>query len=315
MTNLRTNILLKEFDVNNNEFNVNYPVRIHNLASCNCARITKAIVNPDGKYFTNVTNLADLNIVEKIWNDPEYNKYPKMITISGDKIDKLFNNQNEKRKKIFSYFENYNWSESDSVEIRNCLDTITTICFCQTINNKLFCNSAISNSGFVIVGTDKQIGKIAKCFNKNFGSTKFNKLDAMSLEKLALLADSEKDYTVNLLLDNEHFPKFISNDTTKHTLVGHKSYNSKEVSTMYSLSFGKRQWFPNNNEESSFICAKRILFDEFNIQFSQKLYLANQSCNQLQIIENPGSILYFLHLTENISINYIAVSNVIYLDC
>lgn len=70
----------------------------------------------------------------------------------------------------------------------------------------------------------------------------------------------------------------------------------------------------SNSVETSFGCAKRELYEEFNIQFSNKIWEYDMKISGPKQIHKPGLMLYFLYLPSDLTVWYHKHSDTIYLD-
>ncbi len=288
---------------------INYPVRIHDISNCKCTQISKRI-----KYLK-CDNKNVAYVIEKMWNDEKYKIYPRYVFIfidckfdhSPDDILKYLLHDNiSDRNIIMDYFREYIWSSNKSTIIRSLTKNINTICYCR---DSLLINKFTSNSGFVLLGNADQINIISHTFNKYVTRTEFNKLHKISLNDLSNINTSNKNHTIDLLINSNEY-QTIKNKNL-YTLVGQLS-NSDDIK--YSFSFGKREW-NENKEENSFHCAKRELYEEFNIQFSNILYNKSTSMDLPKYAYQPGTILFLLYLPEDTKVNYHIPSETIYIYC
>ncbi|AYV85436.1 MAG: putative divergent NUDIX hydrolase [Satyrvirus sp.] len=294
---------------------IDYPIRIHYPDKCTCKRIRRRIL----KY--NIITTKIICIIEKIWDDEISNGSPKFIcVIKGsdehtdnkkvvDQIIKnMFKDTNtyESRKYIMCYFKKYDWSKRKSIKIRKMVREITSICFC---NDQLLVDMTTCNSGFIIIGDEHQTKCISQCFNENVTKTEFSKLFFVKIGNMFKIDRSTMGFLTQIFMDSNETKSL---DKNLYTIVGLESEENTNKTT-YSISFGKREWY-EDNEETSFECAKRELYEEFNIQFSKILY--HRSCKKPnpQYIHCPGIMIYFLYLDENTGISYHKKSDTIYLE-
>ncbi|MEM3062536.1 MAG: hypothetical protein QW303_03180, partial [Nitrososphaerota archaeon] len=180
------------------------------------------------------------------------------------------------------------------------------ICFCRYIltSDKMHCNS-----GFAIIGSKKRVELISHCFNKYvIHSGEYNRLCIIKLSNIRNIKSDMMEYNLNFFVESD-VTQFIGMDSYILVGLGMK----KNGKPFYSLSFGKREWYPDISE-SSFECAKRELYEEFNIQFSMELYQKSCSIGKPVYIYKPGSIVYFLYLDDETTVFYHHKSDTIYLD-
>lgn len=291
--------------------NIEYPVRLHTKNTCNCVRIQSKI---------GLLKLDDdeeiIYVIEKLWDDEIFRNFPKLVYITNknmkggrDKIlSSIFGKTLNYRKYIMQYFKKYNWSDSDCTNVRKMIPLMTTICLCQssTTMNQTFCNS-----GFVIFGSKKQILKISHCFNSNIKAGEYSKLYGIRLANINNIPENNMGFNLCLFHKSDEYKQL---DKNIYTLVG-KETRPKNNEDVYSFSFGKLEW-NENIPENSFECAKRELFEEFNIQFSKKLYNHSSENNQPQYLydKNLNVMLYFLYIDTSTNIFYHKKSETILLD-
>lgn len=294
---------------------INYPVRIHEIKICKCKRIQTKILSLK----LNI-NQQIIYIIEKLWNDEIYKKFPNFIYIS-DKINDLDHNNADKilnflfeesaymRRYIYEYFNKYEWSKDLSILVRKNVLNMSTICFC---NDNLLVDKMMCNSGFIIIGTKEQMQIISHCFNKYVKKTEISKVCIIKIGNISKLNKKYINHNIELFIKSSEI-KLINKSF--YTLLGlqSKKYLSNPQILTYSFPFGKREWY-NNMIETSLECAKRELYEEFNLQFSKKIWDYSNSTNGPKHIHSPGSNLYFLHLPMELSIWYHKNSDTIYLE-
>ena len=311
---------------------VDYPVRIHATSTCCCTRIKSkfdTIKLQEGEQITHV--------VEKIWDDPEYKSKPKHIYLtqfSGIIEDKLipilnhfFRDSDDARKFVNEYFSKYNWFPSQSIEIRKIVNKLTSICYCV---NNLIVDTTTCNAGFVIIGSNNQTKYISNFFNKNVTKTEFSEMFHFKLSALQNIDGRKIGHCLQKFMHSREF-HFLKKNNKYYTLTGllsttylkgkdptHNlpvglSPNSGCQNQGLDLPFGKREWCFDLNE-TSFECAKRELYEEFNIQFSSSIWKYSTSNNMPAHIHYPGFMLYFLYLPTKTFINYHSGSETILID-
>ena len=306
----------KSIILNNGQtLNINCPIRLHDLSLCKCDRF-KFVLN---KLNVNPTHRV-VYIIEKIWNDDEYSMCPKNIFIIHKKndlvsesdnnflLESIFEKSSADRKYILNYFDEYVWSDKNSKMTRDILSSMMSICLCRY---NLILNETTCNSGFVILGDKKNMSCISHCFNKYIKKTEFSKLIVTPISSLSKIPNKNKDYVLKEFLEDSNSKKI--NDSL-YTVIGEKTCHDTNNNLIYSFSFGKREWFLKTSE-TSFNCAKRELYEEFNIQMSQKILDYSHSNNKLHYIHKPGFMLYFICLPPKITISYYKESDTIYLNC
>lgn len=306
--------------------NINHSVRIHDLSICKCNRIKTHIKN---NLSCNV-----IYVIEKMWNDEENCDKPSKIFILGESnekrliLDQIFKDDLIFRKKVHDYFREYEWSSSDSENMRKNIHNMTSICFCKS---DLLLNEITSNATIVLLGDKTIMRFISHSFNKYVSKTEYSQLISASLNNLKQVPKNKRDHDIETFLNSteiKELPELL------HTIIGQKkkkvirpyqqnnffmkngsnSNKSIDGEIMYSFSFGKREWFQDYPETSP-ECAKRELYEEFNIQLSKNIFKYNITITKPQKIYTPGSILYLVYIPPKSSIIYHKASDTIYLDC
>jgi hypothetical protein len=191
--------------------------------------------------------------------------------------------------------------------MRQMVENNNTICFCSTeMSHEL----QTCNAGYVILGSKDQLECIANQFNENKFGTEMTELLVVNFQELQQLDSSRLEFNIEYVLSLE---KIRQMDPNIYTMIGINAENNN-----YSFVFGKREWYPNDNIETSVICAKRELYEEFNIQFSQKLEKRSaEKLNLLnldQYIKMPIFFMTVLYLPREITIDCYQKSKTIYID-
>ena len=276
---------------------ISYSVKIHDMKTCHCKRITC-------NKFKSLHGEVCLLALEKI-HDKE-----KLLYITGNPTSNceiilcnLFSDRLAVRHKISEYFRKYEWSESESCEMRKLLRGLPSICYCQCVTMS---SPLTSNAGFVIIGNKQQMKTISHCFNKFVTPDEFMAVSIVKLSNIQLIKEELKSFNIIKLLES---PAFAKLDQNAYTILG----TDFEKKHMFSLPFGKREWYPNN-AETSYECAKRELYEECNIQFSKKLLEFSKTLDKDQYIASSGSILYFVYLPSSAKIFYHNESETIYIE-
>lgn len=305
----------KDPNLNNNiiTHGINYPVRVHKGKFCNCKRIQKKMfltkLKPEQKI---------VYIIEKIWHNDYNKRFPNLILITDNTNDEkntnadmilhtLFQKSLTSRNYIKKYFKKYEWSFEESITIRSLVRKMSTICFCR---DDLLVDKTTCNSGFIIIGNEEQMKKISHCFNKYCQKTEYCELFIIKIANINMIDIKQMGYNLKIFLNSNEL-KLL--DPYLYTLVGKENIPSDLNNITYSFTFGKREWF-YGLEETSMECARRELYEEFNIQFSTNLWIQSQT-NHPKYIYRPGTMLYFIHLPEHTCIGYHKESDTIYLDC
>jgi hypothetical protein len=297
---------------------INYPVRIHSAQTCRCKRIQNKLDALKIKKGQKI-----IYIIEKIWNDDDFKDFPNYIYIMdnadntrNDKfleanrvLNLLFNDLTNSRKYVVDYFKKYQWSKKTSIRARNIVRNMMTVCFC---NNNLMLNDMTCNAGFILIGTKNHMETISHSFNKYVHKTEFSKICMVKIENITNLEKENIGHNIDVFQKSTEI-KLL--DPSLYTLVGIQSNNylSDPQIMTYSFPFGKREWF-GDAIENSFECAKRELYEEFNLQFSDKIWTYSNSVKGPQYIHYPGFKLYFLYLPEETTIWYHRRSDTICLD-
>lgn len=296
-------------------YNINYHVRIHDSSMCKCNRIKhKCSQNK------NNSNQKLIFTIEKLWNDSDkYKSYPNKIFIYGNADEKstvlneIFQNHLVSRKKVHDYFREYKWCAKDSEEIRKIVNNMSCVCFCRY---NLLANETLCNAAIVLIGDRTKMNSISHGFNKYVEKTEFSKLLAVSLGNLVRIPKKKRDHDIQLFIDSSEINELSD---LLYTIVGQKNnikYNTPNDNNeiKYSFSFGKREWF-HDYPETSLECAKRELYEEYNIQLSENIFKYSATIKNPQKIYQPGTILYLVYIPFETTITYYRNSNTMYLDC
>lgn len=291
---------------------INYSVRIHDLNLCACNRIISIISNVKVK-----KNEKIVYVIERLWHDQK--DMPRMIYIKEKKsehcdedaysiLKTLFEKSNENRQYVREYFLKYEWSFKKSCQIRDLVKKMPSICFCM---KNILVNKSTCNSGFAIIGSKEKLSMISHCFNKYCHKTEIYRIFLVQISNLALLSNEEMGYSLSIFYKSKEFKTL---DQSLYLLVGLQLddfvNHSKKI---FTLPFGKREWF-SDTIESSFECAKRELYEEFNLQFSHNVWKQSCKLKTSPQIYYPGTMIYPLHIIDAISIKYHFKSDTIYLD-
>ncbi|BCS83325.1 putative divergent NUDIX hydrolase [Cotonvirus japonicus] len=283
-------------------YKIIYPIRIHSK-NCKCNSLCS---RKERLGYKNV-----VFIIEKLYTDEKYKHYPNRIFICDYINDpKIFDSENffcclfdnvyYEKYFVLEYFRHYKWSPTMSKRIRHLLTNVSSICMCPSLNNTI----NRYNAGIIIVGNKNQIKPISSIFNECVTKTEFSKLSSHKVNKLYDFNKKNINHTINnFILSRE-----INTFTDKYTLIGSENNGFDEEN--YSFSFGKREWY-SGNEETSFECAKRELFEEFNIQFSESIITFNKN---IKVIRGHITLLFIIELPPILKISYYEESDTIYLD-
>lgn len=285
-------------------FSVNYPVRLHFAWNCNCSRIKDTVSA------INFGQVWPLCAIEKLWNDDAYKEIPPFLFVvcplgpvsnPDGIIGTYFEQSCGIRKSIMAYFEKYEWSEEECIRMRQIVGRVPSICLCH---NNLEAQDSW-NAGFIIVGTRSRIMGLSHAFNKYVQTkTEYSELHYERIGRLQHMPKAERGHNITLFVKSQQMKKL---DPNLYVLVGLESQKRR-----FSFPFGKREWHPDQ-KETSFNCAKRELYEEFNLQFSKEVY--DRSCRlSPDPITQGMSAMYFLHLDDETHVYYHAGSDTIYLD-
>lgn len=293
-----------------------YPTRIHCRATCKCKRIMEN--DSVLKIITNLDPQHEISyIIEKTWSDKQHMNFPKYIYIISDpaqndleNIQTIYHDSLETRKTIFSHFSDYQWSREASIEMRSMVRNMISICFCHA---ELLVDQTTCNAGIALLGSKNNLNMIKYLFNKFVKKTEISELCICTLKDLKQFPQKETNHITYLFSCSQEVQKL---DPNLCTLIGKESntyYRRADDVNIHTFAFGKREWIPNAIETST-ICARRELYEEFNIQVSKSILDFSQSINRPQHVYKPGNILYFVYLPSKIKITYHAESDTIYLS-
>lgn len=303
----------KHFKSNTN-FYVDYPVRVHDYRTCECIIVKQAYRNELKR--TN-DNERIIYIVTKLYNDNNSRYKPKHIFVKQpiysdhekdniEKLQNLFQPYMVKRDRIKQYFKSYQWSSLESMYIRQLVCEVPGICYCKYGNK-------FRNSGIILFGLKHQLNQIASHFNKSVVKTEFSKLYVMDMKSLQLKA-RPWGHSYQYFMQSQEY-KILLENSTYCTLVGLESETyMKGAMPKLDFSFGKREWSPDDSE-TSFDCAKRELFEEFNIQISHELmHDSRKHCSFPKRIMTDDSLSYLIYLPYEVVIQYYPESDTIYIS-
>lgn len=274
-----------------------YPIRIHKYSNCTCERFMN---NSDAFY-----------IIENLYYYNEFSNYPKYFYIKKSEeeanyfLSFLLFDTIKLRDDIRLYFLNNKINEESRI-IREKVKQINnkSISYCMKYDGV---SEDTANGGFAIMGTKKQMDIIASIFNTYCEKTEISKILVYKIKDLYTIPSYMRSYNLKLfMLDLNNINKNL------YIIIGElsKPKYEKVLYSQYSLSFGKREFLSFKFPELSKECALRELFEEFNIQFSNKL-IEN---NDLSYIHEKYCIIYNIYLSESTEIGYYKKGDIIYLD-
>lgn len=293
--------------IESTNYNLPYGTRIHYIKSCQCKRIHNKLA----QLVNHIPDYYVIYIIEKIWKDIEYKNSPNYICLicrNDGNFENIYHNSLENRKNMFNYFSKNQWLRDESIMIRSIVKNMDTVCFCR---NELISNITKHNAGTIIIGDHRHLLYIKEIFNKYVTNDEILELHVFLLKNVKNIPDTEISHNLNLFLKSQEIDKL---DQTLGVLVGteYNKYSNDKIKTKFTLSFGKREWIPNGIE-TSLICAKREMYEEFHIQISESIFDYSRSIDKPQIIHGNGIILYFIYLPNKIRITYHRKSETIYL--
>lgn len=331
---------------------IDYPVRIHWTYNCTCKRILTKLTEETIDNYNEISCVLEKIWTNTKFPNRFCGfmciKENRNNAIKLSSLNSLFDSSMESRRNMINYFKNYQWLPCQSVVIRHITQTINSVCLCR---DNLIIDKTTSNAGFVIIGNRNQMEKISHCFNKYTKKTEFSTVCYIKLDSISNIKKKNMDHTLLKFTKSSVYDQLRKNSSL-YTLVGLQSeWNSDdsdidfstperrslldsagspsstperrslsdsansvdESKTVYGFPFGKREWCCDVIE-SSFDCAKRELYEEFNIQFSLSLWKYNETINMPKHIYTPGFILYVLYLSNNTLIGYHGQSDTIYLN-
>lgn len=289
---------------------INFNVKIHNMATCECRRIQNVCWYVNSKNI----NINIVYVIERTWSDYNTN-YPKFIYIVREEsvvnndeycvaqLRKLFAQTCHIRNDIYNYFKNYIWDNHKSKLIRKSLAVNKSIGYCFS---DLKYNINKANAGLVLVGTFLQMQKIANIFNNHSRKTEFESIQSIRIGQINKCKNTSFSLQILAKLCSD---KIIDNKF--YTLIGYDKFRGE-----HTTSFGKREWY-DTDTETSLICARRELYEELNIQISDNLLKKQDEINELKeyYIPHEGIILYFVYLIKGrTKIEYYNDSDTIYLN-
>ena len=252
-------------------------VRIHG-DHCQCKRIYDIcrqhfIVQKRIDYvIENHDNLKDPDDCKYIfmeknnWND----KSGKPDGFINDKsLIAFFKNVIDERNFIFFYFQNHNWT----CKFYNIVPHLSSsIVFCSSEIDR---NPENLNAGTILVGKRQIIGCVAKKYYDllcNNLMREFEKLYFVQITKMKGLLNLKKcDHSVHSFIESKQF-SILQDEPELYVIIGKFAANSRGFK--YGFAFGKREWFPYGKETSE-ICARRELFEEFKIECSRSVEQTN----------------------------------------
>lgn len=290
---------------------IDYSVRIHHSSLCTCKRILN-----DNKNIV-PTEEQILLVIERIFSHKK-----NLIYILGEKdnesdtessiiksldnnssLNAAFKNMEESRKKISEYFRKSIFSDKTNFDIRREIKFMKTICFC---NNIITCDESTANAGIIILGSKFQMQKISSYFNKNITPNEFSELEMFEVSKIPAIKYENLSFSIQLFIKDKNFEHF--NGSKLWTITGIETNSGKKA-----FSFGKREWFAKQSE-TPFECAKRELYEEFNIYISDLVYNRSKENKKIQQIYIPGSKLFLVYLSNRTNISFRANSDTILID-
>lgn len=327
---------------------INYPVRLHNGSNCVCDnKIIHKI-----SHLKKQNNISIIYIIEKIWNDEIYKKFPRYVYIIGKKIsedkkninviDKIWNDklQNNFSSVIYvmgkNIFKNANEILislfHETIPLRRIImNYFKNYKWCEIkskeirsiinkINTICFCQSIskpvkyIYNSGFIIIGNKTQIDFISHFFN-TYIKPKSIRFDDEYIKLCSLKLANIKTLEPNSMGFNL---KLFAKSSELHQI-------NPELYTVVGL---ESQFYKKNKEiKYSFSFGKREWNDEYEeTQFEcavRELYeefniqfspnIYTENTTQPNIFPLTKGIMFILYLSEKTNVKFHKNSETIYL--
>lgn len=279
---------------------INYPVRIHDIDTCKCQRIVSKIKN------ITVSGARISKVIERItYSATEIKIMFVVITTkkykSDNCLENFFKDTVQSRDTICEYFQNEKLSFKTSTEIRKIINKIPTACYCFSDLSK---DRLYSNAGIFLLCNYKQARTLSHIFNKYVQKAEFNQAQFGYVENLDKLQNTT--YNLSALTKHGQFKK-INQLSGLCTVIGVNTEGK------YDLAFGKREWSTGKSEDSV-CCAKRELYEELNIQFSNKIWNYSQNLDLPKYAHRTGWTVYFVYLPHDTAIKYHPESETIYLN-
>lgn len=297
-------------DPKTNSFtSVKFPSRIHEFPTCKCNRLQNLFK-------------SELKLVlEKLYDDPKYSEFPNKVLIKSKTMEAanqslklLLEKQDSMRDDVQNFFSSDIDDNSQLSKIRNQLSEIYSTCFCYD-----HVKSSIDkhNAGMIILGNEKQIKSIVHTYNsyvKNDGSYReYSELYAVKIGNLERFVLNKKGHTIDFLLRKIKSRNVVL-DRELWTIIGLENqirYGNQNA--LYSFAFGKRE-YRSDCEESPYVCARRELFEEFNIFIPKKILNESSKLPLRQYIQEPGMTIFFVHLNNTCTNYFHPESNTICLN-
>ena len=203
--------------------------------------------------------------------------------------------------------------------IRDYCSTNRSISVCQCYHESRNLSYLQSlNAGTIIFGTEAQVTQIAALFAliDKAPAAEFTALIPMSVTEFCAIISTD-----HILKRLPAAVASIAVDTSLWTLIGRQSdlYEAAEL----GLSFGKREWYPAEAEqlgqgrvdliETSDICARRELYEEFHVYYRDQFDYHGASHFEMRPnASSTPSVIYPITLAPDAEILYNATSQTIY---
>jgi hypothetical protein len=244
---------------------INFSVKLHDMQICNCSRILQNI-----KFHKIPQHKLAFVLEKQCWDEDPTPDDPPFIYIEKNKfftknhLIKLFNESKIKSRshihKLIINMSHYISNNLCNVNKLHHTDYIS-ISKCNNLMNR----EGVKNSGLIFVSNQSTMEKIAHIYNEKIKSdnvSEFNKLCISKIDDLKLIDEQYYNHTVLSFIKSSVYHKFLNRNL--YTILG---FDNK--TNIFSFSFGKNEWYHDDNE-SSYACAKRELFEEFHILYSGK---------------------------------------------
>lgn len=243
--------------------NINFSVKLHDISLCLCSRILNDIRK------NNVNPYKLMYVLENMYpenDDPLYIYVEKNKYFRNEHLIKLFDPLFVKNK--------YNLHDLLTNKFVNRIDNLPNI-ICNSLSiskcNGLLNYEGVKNSGIIFISDIETAEKISHIYNLNVGLIKnkflteymeFDKLCVAKIDDLELIKKDMTNHTIGMFINSKCY-QFYKNRNL-YTVLG---FNEKNFN--FSFAFGKNEWY-HNNYETSYVCAKRELLEEFRILYSGK---------------------------------------------
>ena len=289
-------------------FLVDYHVKIHDCQTCRCRQMIQIVKNEEKNI--NPDEIIT-HVIAKLFDDENIKSRPRYIFITQREKDfskelscRFIESMLFDKKFILDYFRSYKWSPMDAAIVRQETSNMAAACYCRN-------DAYHKNTGIIIFGTKHQMEQIANIFNEYVTATEFAKLYVINLNRPNNGNDSG-EFQGNKFVDSDIFEKIRKMNLDQYTVIGLQSSRYIKEPKM-NFSFGKPEW-TSNDRETTFHCAKRELFEEFNVQISQRILSKSRLNNDIPNTIDTGYGCHFLISIKSGKITYDENSETIYIE-